>query len=132
MVMAQVQLSLTKRLLPSLYCQKFSISKTKAVSLTNLFQHFVTLIKDKMLDMLQIEGLLSCKCQDSSRGSHDDVRTVGFEYLLVLLDANSSKENCNLDVTHVLTEPFILFVNLEGQFSSVAHYQHANLTINRL
>lgn len=82
--------------------------------------------------MFQIKGLLSRQCQYSSRCTDNDVWAVGLQYLLILLDVNSSKENCNLDITHVLTKPFILLMNLECQLSRVAHDQHTDLAINWL
>ena len=83
--------------------------------LTQLLQHFVTLIQDKVLDVLGVEGLVLDQGQDPPRGTHHDVRAVVLQHLLVLLDADTTKEDRDLDVVKVLTETLVLLVNLEGQ-----------------
>ena len=100
--------------------------------LTKLFQHLVTFIKDEVLDMLEIKCFLACQSQYSARCANDNVWAVGLEGLLVLLDADATKEHWNFDVIHVFRKSFILFRDLKGQLSCVAHNQHTDLTINLL
>ena len=54
-------------------------------TLTKSFEHFVALVEDVVLDMLQVEVLLTGQREDTSRGSHDDVWAVLFQNLLISL-----------------------------------------------
>ena len=72
-----------------------------------------------MLDVLEVEGLVPAERQDPPRCAHHDVRAVGLHHLLVLLDADPSKEHGRLDVVEVLAEPLVLLVDLERQLSGV-------------
>ena len=98
--------------------------------LTKLFQHFIALIKDEMLDVFEVEDLLSAESERPSRCSHDDVRTVALDGLLVLLDAHAAEEHAHLDGRHVLAEPLVLLGDLERQLASVTHDQHRDLTVD--
>lgn len=86
-----------------------------------MLQHFVTLIQDKMLDVLQAEGLVPGESEDAARCSNNDVRAVLLQHLLILLDGQATKEYCCLYRGHVLRESLVLFTDLEGQLSCVAH-----------
>jgi len=44
--------------------------------LTKCFEHLVALVQNELLHVLQRQLLLLYQCQDSSRSSHHDVRTV--------------------------------------------------------
>ena len=83
--------------------------------LTQLLQHFVTLVQDKVLDVLGVEGLILDQGQDSSRGTNHNMGAVVLQNLLILLDADTTKEDRDLDVVKVLAETLVLLVNLEGQ-----------------
>ena len=74
-----------------------------------------------MLDVLGVEGLVLDQGQDSPRGTHHDVRAVVLQHLLVLLDADTTKEDRDLDVVKVLAESLVLLVNLEGQLPRGVH-----------
>ena len=88
---------------------------------TQLLQHFVTLVQDKVLDVLGVEGLVLDQGQDSSGGTDHDVRAVVLQHLLILLDADTTKEDRDLDVVKVLTETLVLLVDLEGQLPKNGH-----------
>ncbi len=74
-----------------------------------------------MLDVLQSEGLVPDEGEDAAWCSDDDMRAVLLQDLLVLLDGQTTKEYRCLYCGHVLGEPLILFADLEGQLSCVAH-----------
>ena len=93
------------------------------------FQHLVTLVKDEMFDVLELERLLSRQRQDATRGADDDVRAILFQRVLVLFDVNPAEEDGCLDVGHVLGESVVFFGDLEGQFASMAQDDHADLTV---
>ena len=68
-----------------------------------------------MLDVLGVEGLVPHQCQDPTGGADHNVGAVAVEHLLVLLDADASKEHRGLDVVKVLAETLVLFVDLKSQ-----------------
>ena len=68
-----------------------------------------------MLNVLEIEGLIADQGQDPPWSPHHDVGAVGLHHLLVLLDADPSKEDRRLDVVKVFAESLVLFVDLERQ-----------------
>ena len=93
------------------------------LELTQLLQHFVALIQDKVLDVLGVERLVLDQGQDPPRGTHHDVRAVVLQHLLVLLDADTTKEDGDLDVVKVLAETLVLLINLEGQLPGNGHIE---------
>lgn len=74
-----------------------------------------------MLDILQDEGLVPDEGQDAAWCSNNDVRAVLLQHILILLDGQATKEHCCFYCGHVLREALILFTDLEGQLSCVAH-----------
>ena len=83
--------------------------------LTELLQHLVALVQDEVLDVLEVEGLVSHQRQDAPGRAHHNVGTVGLEGLLVLLDGEPSKEHAHLHVVKVLAETLVLLVDLKRQ-----------------
>ena len=96
----------------------------------DLLQHLVALVEHKVLDMLQVESASSGQCQDTSRSTDNNVRAILFDRLLVLLDANATKENSNLYSRHVFTKALVFLTDLKGQLSGVAHDQDGHLTVD--
>lgn len=69
--------------------------------LTELLQHFITLIQDEVFDVTQVQSLVACQCQDSARCSNHDVRRVLLQHLFIFLYRQPSKEHCHLQAkTH--------------------------------
>ena len=120
--------------------------------LTQLLEHFVALIKDEVLQVLQVEFLGPHEGQDTARSADHYVGAVGLQNLLVLSDSQSTEKHADLkfietnfrqnilhtrllanylDARHVFGEPLVLLADLEGQLASVAHDQHGNLAFNR-
>lgn len=97
------------------------------LSLTQLFQHFIALIKHKVFDVLQAEGLVVDQGQGTSRSSNHNVRAVLLKDFFILLYSQATKEHGHLDTWHVLGEALILFADLEGQLPSVAHDKNRHL-----
>jgi len=54
--------------------------------ITKLLQHFVALVKNEILQILEVEFLGPHKGQNTSRSAHHDVGTVVLQHLLVFLD----------------------------------------------
>lgn len=96
-----------------------------------MLQHLIALIKNEVFDVLQAEGLLEDECADTPGSSNNNMRAVLFQDLLILLDGHATKEHRHLDSGHVLGETLILFANLEGQLSSVAHNKDRDLEQNK-
>lgn len=93
-------------------------------ALTKLFQHLVTLVQHKMLEVAQTQLLVPHEGQHSAWGAHDNVRAVIFERVLVLLNVHASKEHSDLHRGHVLAEALVLLGDLVGELSGVAHDEH--------
>lgn len=74
-----------------------------------------------MLDVFQTEGLVTGESGDAAWCSNNYVRAVLLQDFLVLLDRQATEEHCCLDRGHVLGETLVLFADLEGQLSCVAH-----------
>lgn len=89
--------------------------------LTELFQHLVALVEDKVFDVLETKVLVADEGEGATGCAHHDVRAILAEHLLVLLDGQAAEEHGTLDAGHVLGEALILFANLEGQLACVAH-----------
>merc|ERR1712227_263301 len=90
-----------------------------------LLQHLVTLVQNKVFQILQTQLLTLDQGEDAARSSNNNVRTVVLQHLLVLGDGHASEENSNLDGGHELAD-------LEGELPGVAHDQHRDLTNQRL
>ena len=78
-------------------------------------------VQDKVLDVLGVECLVLDQHQDPPWGTDHDVRAVVLQHLLVLLDADTTKEDRDLDIVKVLAETLVLLVNLEGQLPRGVH-----------
>merc|ERR1719237_716083 len=97
-----------------------------------LLEHFVALVEDEVLEVLEVELLAPDQRQDPAGSADDDVRAVGLEHLLVLGDRQATEEHSGLDAGHVLGEPLVLFADLEGELPGVAHDEHGDLSVLRL
>ena len=93
------------------------------IRLTQLLQHLVTLIQNKVFQILQTQLLALDQGKDAARSSNNNVRTVVLQHLLVLGDGHASEEDSNLDVLEELAEPLILLADLESELSGVTHDQ---------
>lgn len=108
----------------------FKRTRYSVISLTQLLQHLIAFIEHKVLDVLHAEGLVTNEGQRTSGCSYDDVRAVLFQDFLILLDSQATKEHRHLDSGHVLGEALVLFADLEGQLSCVAHHKNRHLQEN--
>ena len=79
-----------------------------------------------MLDVLSVERLILHEGEDAAGRTDHDVRAVVLQGLLVLLDADTSKEDRNFDVVKVLAESLVLLVYLEGQLPGGEQQQIMN------
>ena len=65
--------------------------------LTELLQHLVTLVQNKVLEILQGQFLALDQGQDTAGSADHDVGTVVLDDLLVLGNGHASEENANLN-----------------------------------
>ena len=93
------------------------------------FQDTIALVEDKMLDVVELEGLLLGKAEDTTRGTDDDVGAVVLENVAVGLDGNTTVENSCLDLRKVLGETLVLVSDLEGKLTSVAEDEDGDLVL---
>lgn len=94
---------------------------------TQLLQHLVTFIQYKVFDIFEVQSLVANEGKDPPWCSYDNVRAALLQYILILLYGQATEEDGTLNVGHVLGEALVLFTDLEGQFTCVAHNQHRNL-----
>lgn len=101
---------------------------------TNLIQHLVTLIEDKLLDVSKAKVAITDQCIHSSWSSDDNVRVgiLVLDRVDILLHVDTTVEHGDLDLGQVLAEASILVLDLIGQFAGVAHDQHRCLSGHRL
>jgi len=97
-----------------------------------LLQHFIALVENEMLDVLQAQLSASHQSQNSAWRSDDDVRRVLAKSFSVVLDWHTAEEDAHFDGGHVLAESFVLLGDLEGELSRVAENDGADLAIDGL
>lgn len=64
--------------------------------LTQLFQHLVALVQNKVFQMLQVQLLVAYQRQYTSGSANNNVGSTVLKSLLVLLNCQTAKEDCNL------------------------------------
>ena len=74
-----------------------------------LFQHLITLIQNKVLDVLQVQLSSSNQSQNPTWSSNNDVWRVFSQSFPVILNWHTTKENSDLDVVQVLRKSFVFF-----------------------
>ena len=102
-------------------------SRRKRFSLTKVSQHFVALVKNEVLDVLEGEGLCLGQSKQTAWSANNNVGAVLLQNLLILLDRHASKEDSNLHIVGVFAEPLVLLADLEGQLTCVGHHKHRDL-----
>ncbi len=85
-----------------------------------------------MLDLVQLEIARLDESQHASGSSNDNVRSVVLQHVLVGLDGQTSVDDFDLHVGHVLLETSKLVVDLIGQLARVAHDNRVDFSIDRL
>ena len=105
-----------------------------AAGLTELFEHFVALVENKVLYVFGVQNFVAGEGIETTRGGHDDVRAAGLvaEGLGVLDDWRSTVEGADADVGHVLCETRVLVLDLERQFTRMTEHDDSNLAVDRL
>ena len=68
----------------------------RKTTLTELLEHFVALVEDEVLQVLEVELLAPHQRQDPAGGAHHDVRAVGLEHLLVFRDCQATEKQSDL------------------------------------
>ena len=68
----------------------------KGALLTELLEHFVALVEDEVLQVLEVELLAPHEGQDPAGSADDDVRAVGLEHLLVFGDRQAAEKHSGL------------------------------------
>lgn len=96
---------------------------------TNLVEHLVALVEDKVLDVSKLEGLLTDKGKDTAGGTDKDVgaKILVAEDILISLQRRTTVEDLRADLGEVLAEASKLVLDLEGQLASVAENDDRDL-----
>lgn len=102
--------------------------------LTELFQHLVTLVENKVLDLRGVELLVADERHHTTGGADNDVRALllGGKDFLVGRDRGSTVEDGGADLRHVLRETRELVTDLVREFTGVTEDNNANLAVDRL
>ena len=93
------------------------------------FQDAIALVEDEMLDVVELEGLLLGKAEDTAGSTNDDVGAVVLEDVAVGLDGDTTVEDSGLDLRKVLGETLVLVSDLEGKLTSVAKDEDGDLVL---
>ena len=89
-----------------------------------LVQHFVALVEDEVLQLAQVEVVATDQRQKATWSTYEDLRRILLQLLDVLGDGLSTVHDINIYFRQVLSEPVILLLDLESQFSGVTHHKH--------
>lgn len=74
-----------------------------------LFQHFVTLVQNKVFSVFQVELSSSNQSQNPTWGTDNDMRGVLSQGFPVVLDWHTSEEDAHLNIVQVLAESLVFF-----------------------
>ena len=102
--------------------------------LTKLFEHFVALVQDEVLDFGGVEDLVSDEGVESTGGGDHDMGALGLvaEEVGVLDHRGTAEESADTDVGHVLGETSVLVLDLESKLTGVAQNNDRHLAVDRL
>lgn len=97
---------------------------------TDLVEHLVALIENKVLDVSELEGLLTDKGKDTAGSTDKDVwaEILVAEDVLISLQRRTTVEDLGANLGEVLAEASELVLDLEGQLASVAENDDRDLT----
>lgn len=103
------------------------------MKLTKLFEHFVALVQDEVLDFRGVEDLVPHESVQSAGGRHHDVRALGLvaEEFGILGHGSAAVESADTDVGHVLREASVLVLDLERKLAGVAKYDDRYFAVDR-
>lgn len=99
--------------------------------LTNLLEHLVAFVENKVLDAARFEALVADKSVHSARRANNDVRTL----CLVLEDGlvgghgRAAVEDRGADVWHILGEARVLISDLVRELARVAEDDDAHFSV---
>ena len=97
-----------------------------------LFQHFVTLVQNKVFSVFQVELSSSNQSQNPTWGTDNDMRGVLSQGFPVVLDWHTSEEDAHLNIVQVLAESLVFFWDLESKFPGVAENDGGDLSVDWL
>ena len=102
--------------------------------LTKLFEHFVALVQDEVLDFGGVEDLIPHEGVQSTGGGDYDVRALALvaEEVGVLHNRSAAEECADADVGHVLGETRVLVFDLVRKLTSVAQDNDRHVAIDWL
>mmetsp|Transcript_67163 Transcript_67163/g.108167 ORF Transcript_67163/g.108167 Transcript_67163/m.108167 type:complete len:319 (+) Transcript_67163:368-1324(+) len=89
-----------------------------------LVQALITLVKDKLRHLVELQILLPHEAQQATRSANHNLRRVGLQHLLVLGDGSASVNHSALHVREVLGKAVELVLDLVGQLAGVANHHH--------
>lgn len=99
-----------------------------------MVEHLVALVEDEARDAAETQLLVSYESVETSRSRNDDVGVslLVLEECFILLDVDSTVEDGSLHLWHVLAEPSILVLDLEGQLTCMTHDDDTDFAVDGL
>ena len=96
---------------------------------TKLLENIVTLVNNKVLEVLEVQLALVHELEDTTRGADENVGRGLLQDGDVLLLGLASAEVLNPDVLHVLGEALVLLHDLERKLAGVTEDEYQNLAL---
>jgi hypothetical protein len=106
-----------------IFCTTSRMSASLGALSTELLEHFIALVQDEELHLVQLERLSSDQRKEPSRSANQDVRRGRLEHLLLLEHRLASIDHLGLHSGHVFREAVELLLDLVGQLVSVADHK---------
>ena len=99
--------------------------------LTNILEYLIALIEDEDLEVLQVEGLVLSKMENTAWGADNDVGSVGsLEHLLLLIERLSTKDALGSNSWDELRKTSEFTLDLVGELTGVSkHDDRAGLGV---
>ena len=104
----------------------------KFARLTELFEHFIALVENKMLHVFRIEDLIPGESVQSSGRGNNDVWAFALvpQIFSVLGYRGATIESADTDIGHVLGKASVFVLDLESEFPGMTKDQNRDLAID--
>ena len=106
----------------------------KFARLTELFEHFIALVENKMFHVFRVEDLIPCKGVQSTGCGNNDMWAFALvpQIFSIFGYRGAAIESADADIRHVLGKASVFVLDLESKFPRMTQDQNRNLAIDRL
>ena len=104
----------------------------RSIKLTDLVKHLIAFVKHELAQRTKTKLLVANEGVHTARRSNDDVRMSVFisENFVILLNRSTAVEHGSANLWKVLAEASILVLDLESQFTGMAHNKNMSLAVD--